>query len=165
MFSRIGYLLQEHSGLVGMSCTRAQHVGVSCTSFGFTNCSQLLLRIATIDGIPPHLQPLTLAPRSKNRWDIGRCRSTPKNTNPAIAHRALCNRSRYPTAQLDSIFCRAGIRLLKCLDVADHLDVSDPLTTAASFKEARKHFTWRGDTSVIDDETLATSPHQFLVPI
>ena len=82
--------------------------------------------IAEFPGFKFNLQPHELAGVKRNKWDLGRCRTLPKDSNPAAAHRPLCDRSEFLTARLDSVSCRAGVWDLKALDVSEHSDIDNP---------------------------------------
>ena len=102
-------------------------------SFGFRDLPHCLEYISEFDWLPAHLQPSRLASRRRQLWNIGKSRTLPKNSDPAAAHRPLCNRTAVPTAELDSILCRAGVALLRLFDPSEHLDIDDPKQVLSSF--------------------------------
>ena len=106
----------------------------SFISFGFRDLEDVLDNIAHPPGLPDELLPVSLAKRRRKEWDLGRCCTLPKNADPAGSRRPLCNRVSYPSAELDSLLCRAGVWALGQLDVSEHLDVDKPLSVADAFK-------------------------------
>ena len=88
-----------------------------------------------MDWLPDYLRPSRLAGRRRSRWCLGSSRTLPKNSDPAGAHRPLCDRSGTPTAELDSILCRAGVFVLRTFDCSEHLDIDDPKCVVDCFQE------------------------------
>eukprot|EP00973_Karenia_brevis_P047352 6574394-Karenia_brevis.AAC.1 len=105
------------------------------SDFGFRHVEELIQAIASVEFLPRELSPSKLDARRHALWGLGVSRTTPKQSDPANAHRPLCNREFYPTSRLDNILCSAGIFCLRTLDVSTHLDVDRPLDVVGAFHE------------------------------
>ena len=105
--------------------------------FGYRCVDDLLEDAATVHGLPDSLSPFRLGARGRAKWELGRARTLPKNSDPAAAHRPLCNRECYPTAVLDSVLCRAGVAGLRMLEVSEHLDIDNPKDAVREFERLR----------------------------
>jgi hypothetical protein len=120
-------------------------------TFGFDDVEEILVRILDIPDLPAQLSQSLPSVSRRHNLGIGLCRTLPKDADPADSHRALCDRSRYPTSQLDSILCRAGVWALRFLDSSEHLDISDPRDAMLAFNALSDAVDWTGATLVVDD--------------
>ena len=77
----------------------------------------------------------------------------PKDSDPANSHRALCDRSKYPTSLLDGILCRAGVWALRYLDCSESLDINDPHVATLSFNILSEKISWAGGALVVDENS------------
>ena len=94
----------------GSGATGEHFVYGTPSCFGYRDIDDLLGAVRSPPNLSPELQPVRLAKRRRGTWELGCCRTLPKHAAPAGSHRPLCNREKYPTSELDSIMCQAGVR-------------------------------------------------------
>ena len=110
-------------------------------------------QMADIEWLPRHLLPASLAPRRRRSWDLPRARTLPKASDPACSHRPLVNRRPGPTAELDSVLCKAGIAALRILDVSEHLDIDRPVAVVEQFGTLSETTLGPGKVRIIDKDS------------
>ena len=101
--------------------------------FGFRDMDEIMEHMGDVDCIPKELTPSRLFPR--RLWEMPSTRDLPKLSDPANAHRPLCDRSRAPTNKLDKVLCAVGLAMLRLVEISEHLDIDSPAAVPKLFEE------------------------------